>query len=496
MRFIKTLLILFLLCTVSYSAKAQIVAPTGITTRASSQLVYYYDVSGSPGSTDIQVTNTNDTEGVTIHVQIFRSFDPDEPGTGAPPTICDERDFNDFLTPNDTHVYDLSTPNFDKNSGEAETTAGESTSVQLISPPTRGFVVITPVVSEADLSAISFQYLTGTSNDDTRTFIINAMGRDAVNFTTGETVADGTPLDGVTNGYVVLQPEELLFDFEADSNPVDIVGIAFNDVYGDPGLLGYQVTPGEVNWTSFIFDYKEDPTSCGDRTVGCFLSTGLNDNIPHADIDFNGNDLLCTGSTSAPQPDISFQTGWTRIFVSGMDDFENHVGVFYNPTEGGADFMFVRGQRTEITPPPTNEVCDDAAMADEDGNGFANCLDPACATASNCETGEAQCNDQVDNDNDTKIDCADEGCDGFDSCEFGTEVSCNDGIDNDADGLTDSEDPDCQASDTGGTTGSGGGGGGCVVAGSVSAATAAANFLLPMIPLFGAYEIRRRKIRK
>ena len=58
---------------------------------------------------------------------------------------------------------------------------------------------------------------------------------------------------------------------------VDVIGIAFSDNYGPPGLLGYQVTPGDSVWTPFIFDYKEEPTSCGNVNVGCFVTLGLND---------------------------------------------------------------------------------------------------------------------------------------------------------------------------------------------------------------------------
>jgi len=494
MRFIKTtfitLLVVFLGVQYSFS---QIIAPTGTSTRASSQLVYYYDQADE--DTTIQIVNTHPTTGVWIHVQIFRSFNA---GDSTTPNIvlCDERDFIDFLTPTDTHVYDLSSSLFPKNTGETEADAGESTSINVTG--TKGFIVITPVVSESDLSAISFQFLTGSSKDDSVGFTINAMGRDAVSFSTGEIEPIGTVLDGTTNGYVVLQPEELLFDFTTDENPVDIVGVAFNDVYGPSGLLGYQVTPADLTWTSFIFDFKEDPTSCGVRPVNCFTTAGLNDNLEQNNTELSpiSDDLLCAGAETPESPfdpSPAPYYGWTRIFVSGMGDFENHIGYFVNTYPAGADFMYVRGQRTEINPPPTNEICDDEAMADEDGNGFANCLDPACATAANCETGAEECADTVDNDSDGKIDCLDEGCDGFVGCEFGTEVSCDDGIDNDADGQTDCNDTDCAAAEAcgGGTTG-GGGGGGCVVAGSVSAATAAANMLLPLLPLFGAYGIRRR----
>ena len=140
---------------------------------------------------------------------------------------------------------------------------------------------------------------------------------------------------------------------------------------------------------------------------------------------------------------------------------------------------------------PVPEDC--SVEGDEDEDGFADCLDTDCATAEECETGETECADGMDNDEDGQTDCADLGCDGFAGCEFGTETSCNDGIDNDGDGDIDGADSDCQAADTGGDTGGDGGGGGCTVASAVTASTAVANFLLPLLPLAGAYGFRRIK---
>jgi len=322
-----TALILALLLFMPSVSRAQVIEATGTSQEASSQLIYYYNLL-TGGDNYVQVTNTNDTEGVTIHVQIFRSYDIDAEGP-TPPVICDERDFIDFLTPNDTHAYRLMVPNFFKNAGETEMLPGESTSIDLNSPvQTQGFVVITPVVSESDLSAISFQHMMGSTNMIGQVSF-NAMGRKAVDFATGDIVPDGTPLDGTTNGLVLLQPTELIFNFEAVS-PADIVGITFADSYGPPGLLGYRVDPGDSTWTTFIFDWKEDPTSCGTRPVACFTTVGLHDEINHYSTNINDNDLLCQGADTPehPFPPISgFNIGWTRIFVSGLEDNENQLGI-------------------------------------------------------------------------------------------------------------------------------------------------------------------------
>lgn len=339
------------------NSNAQIIRANGNPTEASSQLIYYYATIDIYDS-EIHVTNTHESEGTYIHVQIFRSFDADgdmENGT-VTPVICDERNFVDFLTPNDTHVYDLDGllgegPIF-KNDGEALNTPGETTTLDITG--TFGFVVITPVVSETDFTAISFQNLIGKTKESGfgilslfsfgPEYIINAMGRDAVNFATGEVTPDGTPLDGVNNGFVVIQPDEIYFDFLTAvlTFTADVVGIVFQDQYGPPGFLGYTVAPGSATWTTFIYDFKEDPTSCGVRNVECFLSVGLNETLGQTVRELSGiqlfegpGDLLCSGVESPEFPDEPEglmidvpAAGWTKIFVSGLGDFENHFALY------------------------------------------------------------------------------------------------------------------------------------------------------------------------
>ena len=164
-----------------------------------------------------------------------------------------------------------------RNLGETAATAGNLVNINLSAPgDTGGFIVITPVVSDVDLSAKSFQHLIGHTAADSGEYRITAMGRDAVDLTTGDILVNGTVLDGISSGFQMLKPEELLFNFLGITD-VNIVGVAFDDNYGPSGLLGYTVTPAEATWTPFIFDYNEDPTSCGSTQVSCWLTIGLND---------------------------------------------------------------------------------------------------------------------------------------------------------------------------------------------------------------------------
>lgn len=105
-------------------------------------------------------------------------------------------------------------------------------------------------------------------------------------------------------------------------------------------------------------------------------------------------------------------------------------------------------------------------------DGITNTCDPgyACATSGYCEavaiadaapsdvsandgaTGEI-CTNNVDDDGDGRLDCADDECPGTNTCGIGcmcpggngmpTEVACADGLDNDADTLIDCRDSDC-----------------------------------------------------
>ena len=122
------------------------------------------------------------------------------------------------------------------------------------------------------------------------------------------------------------------------------------------------------------------------------------------------------------------------------------------------------------------EICGNGT--DDDGNGQADCMDPAClgqtcaitdnstgscdaSGACVCTAGAVEvCNDGKDNDCNGKIDCGDPTCSGK-ACKLpsgldglcggagtcacpGTVEACGDGIDDDCDGLVDCDDPDCQ----------------------------------------------------
>ncbi len=103
-----------------------------------------------------------------------------------------------------------------------------------------------------------------------------------------------------------------------------------------------------------------------------------------------------------------------------------------------------------------DEICDDVAGVDENGNGLANCADPDCVGTLACAE---QCGTPGDEDLDGLADCADPDCSGFvcggsgqlcvtatGLCECAggpAELVCGDAIDNDCDGAADCADAEC-----------------------------------------------------
>jgi hypothetical protein len=78
---------------------------------------------------------------------------------------------------------------------------------------------------------------------------------------------------------------------------------------------------------------------------------------------------------------------------------------------------------------------------DNDGDGATDCDDPDCAGAPDCPP-ETICNDHIDNDYDTLVDCADSPeCDSSPHCN--PETDCTNDVDDDEDGATDCDDSDC-----------------------------------------------------
>ncbi|MCB9648038.1 MAG: M4 family metallopeptidase [Deltaproteobacteria bacterium] len=134
----------------------------------------------------------------------------------------------------------------------------------------------------------------------------------------------------------------------------------------------------------------------------------------------------------------------------------------FNPSQAGLYYVMIRAYSTYSgvtltvsasgnTPPPA-EVCDD--NIDNDGDGAVDCADSDCANDPVCAPPPAEiCDDNIDNDGDGAVDCADSDCANDPVCAPPPAEICDDNVDNDGDGATDCADSDC-ANDpvcTGGT---------------------------------------------
>lgn len=327
------------------------VVPTGVTTEPASQLIAWYDDSGDSGN-DIdgfsffQVTNLSADTGVNIHIQFFAD------DVGDDTDRCREHNFTDSLTPTDTVLYCLD--QLDGNGNAfiecSGNNAGSPVAIDL--RDTRGFVVVT-AVNQVTLPrrAISHNYLVGTLttfiNFDTTqdSFAFNAMGRLAVDFTTGALAPAGVLLDGVTVGLAVLQPDFLFFGFNDAINDEDanIISIAFGDTYSDPNGE-YRAESATAVWDPLYFDQSENATSCQQHINTCFVTVGLDDDldndIDEGDADY-GDTRLCPAS-GVDGTGGGFDSLWVNIAVSGLSGLQNNVGiVMYDNDDGSnmADWM-------------------------------------------------------------------------------------------------------------------------------------------------------------
>jgi len=233
----------------------------------------------------VQVTNTDSSE-ITIHVQIF-NVDLD----------CNENNFYDTLTPNDTHVYNMR---------DIQTNNSNPSGV-VLPEDAYGSVVITYVLGVG---------MNSVANDDENKVVIgNFRILDDNGYEYRTNMAGYSDIDGCVPAFGGI-PAIWTFNFNMES------GVTFSDIilltYEGEGSGEIEVTADPIDeWELFdvdIFDLNENVFSCrkvifacmdednprleellekvGDASVASF-EYGINNAIPHS----KGGELLCPGNT-------------------------------------------------------------------------------------------------------------------------------------------------------------------------------------------------------
>lgn len=252
-----------------------------------SNTLSYFDLRDR--ETMVQVTNTSSTVAAIIHVQIF-----------ADAFNCEDRDFFDSLTPNETHVYDI------RNLVSAN---GSPINFQ-IPDGSHGFVGISASdgTTAQDLIISNFRII----DDSGYEYRVNSAGNDAIN----------TP--------VAL---ELVGRFTDNwgANLSDIIGVrVFFQAALDNGTVDLTLQRTDP-YVLTMFDDEENGISCGQALFGCDefpgdadaintdiddINQGINDEFPNS----RGGNVLCSGDLNtdgyvslAPPDDINDFVGYIGL---------------------------------------------------------------------------------------------------------------------------------------------------------------------------------------
>ncbi|NIP32071.1 MAG: hypothetical protein GTO02_21915 [Candidatus Dadabacteria bacterium] len=263
------------------------------------QLSAYYDLRDRESY--IQVTNIDDVN-VTIHVQIFQH----DRG-------CDELNFNDTLTPNDTIVYNLD--DIIRNNGSDVPVS--------LADNSYGYVVVTTTVNAP------------TTLDPALIGNLRIIDDEGYEYRTNMISLD------VDQG---VQSDRFFANFNTvdSANQADVVGYAY---HGKTSTSVRNIDNG-FSFDIFVFDLDEDPLSCDRRNFACgnVMNYGINEDYPAS----RGTDLLCPGGGLAnPQGGfVQFINGTNldgtppESEADGEDVFVGLIGINNNDGTGSIDIWY------------------------------------------------------------------------------------------------------------------------------------------------------------
>ena len=257
--------------------------------------------------TFVQVTNV-DSSSQTVHVQIF-NVDQN----------CNENNFFDVYTPNDTHIYNMR---------DIQTNDGNPSGV-ILPENAYGFIVVSVINSEGNIQ-------------ENLTFLIG-------NFR----IIDNAGYEYRTNsaGWEDNRDMENLRSFNfSTNNGVSLSDIVFINANEDDGE--WIAGPLDAWWALDvdIFDVNEDPLSCRDVIFSCVdednplleellsgpgddddddssasvaaFEYGINEAIPHS----RGGELLCPGNI--------IEEGWVNLTHENSNNTNDLHGYFVGLNNG------------------------------------------------------------------------------------------------------------------------------------------------------------------
>lgn len=252
------------------------------------QLYYYYDLRDRESF--IQVTN-NDNTSIDVHVQIFQSN-----------FSCNENDFFDVYTQDDTHIYNMS---------DIQSNDGNPTGV-VLPGNSYGFVVVTVYDRTTNLSENN-PVLSGNFR------IVDDSGYEYRSVAASYPVIDTTTM---TNKF------SFNFSPVGTTTSADVIGIAVQNA--GAGLPNVSFST-DTTFSLITFDQNEFAESCPDETFSCASNIGLNNSIT------NSKGAIETLCQSTP-----YTEGLMRMSLTGTttaDFFVGFIGLNNGTNRGGMELF-------------------------------------------------------------------------------------------------------------------------------------------------------------
>jgi hypothetical protein len=325
------------------------VLPAPYTTRAGTQLMYFFEDGANLGARGsfqsfLAITNTNITTGVWVHYQFYSV-------TQTSSGCVELFDFVDYLTPGQRHIFD---PKGVRGTFYLTNLVGFATDGRYIMTATP--VLVAPsyqAPSPADLRAVSFNYLSGqiwvSDIGKSATWMTNAVPRMAVDILGGP-LADNVILDGVATFLQMFRPIIISVNsfFRTAGAGAVQPGVPFGnrltlftwtDQYTNPQFM-YKITLASNTLNAFVFDNAENAFSVPPRTIYCVYEYTIAPDVSGATGNFP--DFLGAALTSA----VNNTGGWLRMRVGPYSGLQSIIGWFsqYLGTFGGGDMLIGQGR--------------------------------------------------------------------------------------------------------------------------------------------------------